>query len=69
MVNHSAIESLSPAPPLLAHGTLFRKKYVWESNQWRETTYLFIPSELCPKLHMFVYLKDNSESQKRRRLS
>jgi len=40
-------------------------------SQWRETTYLFILSELCPELliMMFANLKDNFESQKCRSLS
>jgi len=33
--------------------------YLTYGSQRRETTYLFIPSELCPELYMmFVNLKD-----------
>jgi len=61
---------LKSSPSASGSWDLILEKNMYGS-QWRETTYLFILSELCPCIThmMFVNLKDNSESQKLRSLS
>ena len=57
------IESLSPAPPFPARGTLFRKKYVWKSMARDNLSFYSVWTVPWITHMMFVNLKDYYENR------